>query len=389
MLTPASTGRQRYYRLVAVVGALAVALAGVEGTLRLLGIGNESLHTGTVPHAQWHHWHQPNFFCQYPVRAEGYSVPIHFNQLGMRDSREFTVEKPAGMRRIAVIGDSFVEGLQVAEENGVVRQLERQLRQPGDERIQVLNFGCSGFSTTLELVLVRDWVRQFAPDVVVCLHHFSDINEDWVYRCQTVQTSTGEISAIPARLAAAEGLMKRCVRHSRLLQVIQQVLGRHPSLPADASYQETFDAVVHDPYTAEDETAWSYSLQALAALADVLRRDNTRFLVVLVPIGTQVEPVDPVYAARLGYRYLAGGCRLEHRGYQEKVRAYCREHGIACLDLLDGFRTANPWGTPWFYLPHDLHWSAAGHELAARHIAEYLRTQRWLAKEASARLPSP
>jgi hypothetical protein len=361
----------RRYRVIAIVGSVLLALALVEVGLRLVGVGGDASDPGTVPHPRWHHWHRHNYSFTFPVVFEGYEVPVCFNRLGMRDSREFWPQKPPGTFRVALLGDSFAEALQVSEEEGVARQLEERLRPLLAKNVEVLNFGCSGFCTTLELVLVREWVREFDPDLIVCLHHFSDVSEDWAYRPDAVRSRSGELRAVPARVTAGELAVRTVARQSRLIQLLQREPAQHRSASrTDSSLQQTFDAVVHDPYTDDDEKAWAYSLGALGELGAELRRDAIPFLVVLIPIGTQVEPVDPAYAEALGYRYLANGQRLEYRGYQQKVTGYCREQGIACLDLLDGFRAANPTGKTWFYLPRDFHWTAAGHELAARSIAE-------------------
>lgn len=356
--------------LVATLGAL---LAG-EATVRLLAIDHVRPYVGAVPHPLWHHWHRSNHDFDYVVAAEGYRVPVHFNSLGMRDSRDITIEKLAGVRRIAVLGDSFVEAMQVAEEEGICKQLERELRERGHANAEILNFGCSGFSSTLELMLAREWVRAFAPDLVICLHHFSDVSEDWSYRARA-RFDGAQLVAVEPTTSEGARRLRQGLECSQLFRVAHGSFDRwrrHRPPPANASLKTTFDAVVHDPYSADDLEAWDYSLRALASMATMFRDEGVPFLLVVIPIGTQVEAVSGGDARRIGFRFLAEGQRLEHQGYQQKVTGFCREHGIDTLDLLEAFRNANQRGETRFYLPRDQHWSAAGHALAARVVAGHL-----------------
>jgi hypothetical protein len=363
-------GRTATRRLALVVAAFTLSLAFAELSVRTFGLDAPRADLGVVPHPRWHHWHRANHTFEFRVAAEGYSVPVHFNAHGMRDSRSITQDRSPGTLRIAVVGDSFAEAMQVAEDEGITRRLESHLTAELGRPVEVLNFGCSGFSTTLEQILVREFVRTFAPDMIVCLHHFSDVSEDWSFS-RNAKVQSGHVAAVPASVSNLG--LGRVLDSSQLYRLARSCKRRPTSIDPSASYKQTFDAVVHDPYTADDEEAWSYSLAALGDMAIKLKHDAIPFLVVLIPIGTQVEPVDPDYARRLGFAYLAGGKRLERCGYQGKVTDFCAARGIDCLDLLPSFRAANPDGVSRLYLPRDLHWTAAGHDLAAQAVAQRLK----------------
>jgi hypothetical protein len=292
----------------------------------------------------------------------------------MRDHREISVAKPNGVFRIAVVGDSFVEAMQVAENEGIVQQLEACLNERPGSPVEVLNFGCSGFSSTLELIQVRNWVRSFSPDLVVCLHHFSDISEDWGAASRVVCEGEQRI-AVPGPQAVVEPKIRQVLECSQLYRVGVGAFNDRRRGIADrsASLKTSFDAIVHDPYTCEDEEAWRNSLAALTQMHECLKADGIQMVVAIIPIGTQVEPVGEEIAGRTGFQFMAQGRRFEYRGYQQRVTAYCREHAIRVLDLLDAFRAANPEGRTHLYLPHDQHWTAAGHALAAGRIADELK----------------
>ena len=100
------------------------------------------------------------------ARAE---VEYRVNELGLRGP-ETTREKPAGVRRIALVGDSIAFGYWVADEHGFARQLEGLLAAaPGAGRIELLNFGVPGYNLEQEIETLRAKALAFEPDLVVVL----------------------------------------------------------------------------------------------------------------------------------------------------------------------------------------------------------------------------
>ncbi|MCS6978313.1 MAG: SGNH/GDSL hydrolase family protein [Gemmatales bacterium] len=325
-----------------------------------------------MPHPVWHHWHQADYRFTYHVPGEGIRRTVTFNEHGMRDSLPRQTARRPGVGRIAVLGDSFVEAMQVEEHEGICKQLEALLSE--SVPTEVLNFGCSGFSTSLEYLILREWVVRWKPDAVVCLHHFSDITEDWRFRTKAVGAGEDLRAVVPS--GSGWGRQVRRVMDAssacRLISLTLQAVRSRPPSHA-ASLQDGYDAIVNAPYNQQDEVAFAYSLSYLGLMNDLLRQQGIPLVVVVIPLGPQVEPVPVELARRLGLRYLADGQRLEHTGYQEMVRRFCHAHDIAVTDLLDAFQTANPTGKPLLYYSRDQHWTAEGHALAARRIAEELK----------------
>jgi hypothetical protein len=93
-------------------------------------------------------------------------------------------EKPEGVKRVLVFGDSFVFGLGVDEENLFTTHLEQFLDRSTERRHQVLNMGVSGYSTDQQLILLEELGLKLAPDVVVlvmCDNDFLGNTQDFVY----------------------------------------------------------------------------------------------------------------------------------------------------------------------------------------------------------------
>lgn len=86
------------------------------------------------------------------------------NSLGFR-TPERPFEKPAGVRRVLVLGDSHTEGYTVNDGETYTELLEGHLREKGP--VEVIAMGTGGWSTDQELLCYLHWGRRFAPDVVV------------------------------------------------------------------------------------------------------------------------------------------------------------------------------------------------------------------------------
>ena len=99
------------------------------------------------------------------------------NSQGLRDL-EYTREKPEGVFRIAMVGDSVTWGYtkQHATYPHLIEQKLRRLYP--DRRYEVLNFGIMGTGSRHHAALVRERVVHYAPDLVILGHTLNDLLDD-------------------------------------------------------------------------------------------------------------------------------------------------------------------------------------------------------------------
>ncbi len=99
---------------------------------------------------------------------------IRINAGGFRGP-EYAMERPSGRRRVALLGDSEVFGMRLAEHQTLSGAIESQLNeQGGGESFEVLNFGVPAYNTVQELALLESKVLQYEPDAVVVCYCFND-----------------------------------------------------------------------------------------------------------------------------------------------------------------------------------------------------------------------
>ncbi|MDH3981204.1 MAG: hypothetical protein OEU91_11905, partial [Gammaproteobacteria bacterium] len=92
-------------------------------------------------------------------------VPVSYNSNGWRDI-EHAVDKPDGVTRILVLGDSFMEAYSVPFEDSLPARLQ-QLAGRGGQQIEVINLGVAGYGTLQEYLVYRDHGKQYQPDIVL------------------------------------------------------------------------------------------------------------------------------------------------------------------------------------------------------------------------------
>jgi hypothetical protein len=136
--------------LGALEAALAIAKFNVPSNSRFIPRKG----TTYIPNAYYRH------------TKEGFSQG-RFNSHGFRDY-ERTYEKPQDVFRILVLGDSYIEALQVQLEDSFTAQLETKLNaHASSRRFEVLSLGQSGFGTGEEYVRYLNFGVAYNPDLVV------------------------------------------------------------------------------------------------------------------------------------------------------------------------------------------------------------------------------
>ncbi len=97
--------------------------------------------------------------------SEGFSMGSvnSFGYLGA----EYKVEKPENVKRIALLGDSYIEGFQVFDRNHLRRVLEEDLNAKLEDSVQVLNFGRSNFNLPNMYAYQKLMVDKFDSDLIL------------------------------------------------------------------------------------------------------------------------------------------------------------------------------------------------------------------------------
>ena len=101
--------------------------------------------------------------------------PLSINSKGLRD-REYPYQKPAGTKRILVLGDSYTWGYGVGNKEIYTEVLEQTL-QDKYPHYEVLNAGVSGWGTDQQYLFLITEGLKYSPDLVIVSHFINDLDE--------------------------------------------------------------------------------------------------------------------------------------------------------------------------------------------------------------------
>ncbi len=271
--------------------------------------------------------------------SHGFDTTVRINSHGFRGP-ERSFDKSPGRKRVVVLGDSYVWGFGVEQEELFTTLVEDRLG-PG---VELVNLAVSGYSTDQELLLYRNVGRRYTPDVVVLVVASNDVADNaravaYVVYGKPLFDLDGDSLTLTNEPVPRAPLWERAVfalaRQSYVLNQLNRVreswsLGSALAAPADA----------REPAAKREFPATHAERLTTRLIAEVRReveQDGAKFLVVLV---------DDIYAGRRFHDYLAG---LD-------IDVLSLDDHIAPDDTVA-------------HLPEDFHWSAAGHAIVAGALA--------------------
>jgi hypothetical protein len=319
--------------------------------------------------------------------------------------------------RIAVLGDSYVEALQVLPEENFPSVMEREIGgclAPTGRKAEAINFGVSGYGTAQDLLMLRHRAWDYAPDVVVLaittgndIRNNSRVLENdpdrpyFVFRGDALVLDNSFLASWKYRSGwrAFYRFAYRVVDHSRILQVANQAMNVIRARRA-AARQETAaksaepgprdlpgqteavrpvsaptpelgldDLVYREPADPRWIEAWRVTEGLIRTMDKEVRGRGASFLVVTLSNSIQVHP-DP--AVRQAYAKRIGVPDLYYP--ERRIGAFCDRHGIPVISLAPDFQEYAE--THKVYL-HGFgenlgggHWNRDGHRLAGRLIAQ-------------------
>ncbi len=272
------------------------------------------------------------------VPAPGFrSEGLNINSAGLRGLREYELTKPAGVRRILVIGDSFTFGEDVRDEEVYPARLEEHL-----SGVEVRNLGVRGYGTDQQYLRLQRMGFDDQPDLVILGVYTLNIERNLLsfrdYAKPVFRFREGKLQCenvpIPHPSEAGERFVPR-MPLCRLFAVVRKGL--------DDFLSRTW----LDPQ-------WSISAHILDALRREVEAHGARLLVVHIP-------------ANRGIRDTA-----------VFLKDWTSRNHVPYLDLYDAFDDLTAEDRARLYAGH---WTPFGHEVAAKAIRQKILADRLLPED--------
>lgn len=365
-------------RLLLLLVALAVSIGVAEIALRVappaIFTGNEPLILQRPHDSAW--TFRPGLDTWVPS-LEGESVHVRINSLGFRTPE---LERPKRRRRIAILGDSFMAGLERSADSTLPRLLEAQLRAAGSD-VDVVNLGVNGLNIAQEASLWERFKPVVEADLLVWFVFAG--NDIWPYERREYKSLSF------ARRNSRLYLLLRHLQNSALGKA-------EPEAAAMNLGQRNLSDLFNVPVTEETrritpQDTWLHApapdtgiaigrYVSMLRMRDYFQPENPLFGDLAgrteTVIRNRLLPLEPDLVVIIPAAESIDERRIsEIRPFLHADRPYDLDHpakwlaerleGCNVLDLSTTLRSESE-----TYLEWDGHWTARGHVLAAQAVAE-------------------
>lgn len=352
----------------------------------------------------------------YRHTKEGFSEG-YINSHGFRDY-ERTYEKPGNTFRILVLGDSYVEALQVALQDSFPAISETRLNGNSTSvKFEVLNLGQSGFGTADEYMRYLNFGVKYSPDLVILafltgndildnskilsrgsirFYFMFDANGNLVldrslfdeYE-RTLTFGRKTFQAITRRSYLASLISERF--YLLRMQLREQDFrkrfagdrqrGSHPGLD-ELSPLNIYLTNMTDRW----KQAFAITTGLLRKFRDSVQANGSQFLLVTLSNAAQVHPelqpqlkkeYGPVFDFDQPDRIIGEFARKEHIDDLQLMPLF-RDYHLRTGEYLRGFNGS-----------HGGHWNENGHRLAAEKIFEVLTREHLVPSGSAQRNSNP
>lgn len=346
--------------------SLLLALALGEGVLRIVGVGRVKFQEKprmswvNVPENIWveHHpvlgWYSQKNKTAVLESPNFPKVEIHTNSAGFRGPREYAIEKPKGVIRVAMLGDSFVFGFGVQDGETFPVLLESQ-----NKTREVLNLGVPGYGIDQIYLSYREIARKYHPDIVL----IGIFPEDF-WRCTRSFADSGHVK--PYFSLSTQG--KLVMHNVPVPPPFSLNSNQFPPLSEQNAFQRILNKSVlyrlaKKPLTKlaknmrlidpNDTEEWLIGRAILHQMIAEIRLHGA------VPVFVLMPPQDWAQSTR-------------KTSLERSILRFADREKVGLVNLKPVFNDAIAKdGLETYYIKDDWHWTVKGHELAAQTVEQY------------------
>ena len=302
-----------------------------------------------------------------PSRAYFGTTP---NSGGFYDE-EWTARAAPGVRRVAVLGDSYTVGMVPFRDNYVT--VADEALGPA---IELLNLGIVHTAVPEYVQVLRSEALRLAPELVVLSFYIgNDIHEDW---------ATGFFSEAGSKALHAIRVLAVVSRSSEPYEQVfametmirEEPDGTRTELPlmtedkhVDREWKH-LDALFRDPPQHRTRAAWRDTERAIRLFVQTCRDERLPVVATIAPDEIQVVPA---LLERVTREHGAAPAEFDLEYPNRRLAALFAELGVPVLDFLPALREAEA-SAPTYHL-RAVHWNRHGNAAAAAALAPWLESQ--------------
>jgi len=267
------------------------------------------------------------------------------NSHGLRNKELQTEKVASAERRILALGDSFVWGDGLPEEDLVTVKIESLLYKQSHQKVAVINAGIPGFNTIDEFQQLVRLTPKYKPDLAMVFFFTNDV---------LAKGTDGEVKG--NQVVSWKQNVKESLRQNSKFAAFLYYL-----------YKSKFAAKVGVPqfmlpadyFNLDDsKPGWVAFKDGIIKIQSYCQANNIEFLFVMIPTLTNLDVNYPYSELR------------------EKVVKYVKSRDIHLIDLFGVFANYQP-SDLWVSLENS-HWNGKATTIAADEIVTYIRSSKLL-----------
>jgi len=267
---------------------------------------------------------------------QDFSVDVVINSYGMRDD-EYSIRRTE-KRRMLVLGDSFAWGFGVEHQERFSEVLENT-----HSDWEIINASVSGYGTDQQLLSLKSKAKEFKPDVVLLLFCENDFEnnshakEYWYFKpFFVVEGGKLKLQNVPIPKSTIKQrldrfFLGRTFLGPRLYSPVERVCSLASRRVA-----------TRETNAAGEQTMYDVTHHLITAMNDVSRKEGAQFVLVSIPTN---------------------------EGKRTWLQQVAKMESIPYLPLDKYFDSTGADVS----FPHNAHWTARGHAIAASAIDAFLR----------------
>lgn len=301
------------------------------------------------------------------LRWQSYDYRVTSNALGF-PAPEFPAVKPKNALRILVVGDAFTSAEGVDTADSWPRLLEKDLaRRVPRRRVQVMNFGITGYGPNEEAAVVRAFAPRFHPDIVL-VEMFSNAVEQALLSEGQQRRSIGFDRPPQDGLLAVLTLAQ--LRTYLQFHVVAPVKSFLTRKPANEGYFLGNFRFLERGRNEYDGAGVRHSIVRYREIAADARAVGAQTIVAVIP-----PPASVCDASSLAYYpmnvHLDDVARYDLALPERRARAIAAAAHLTLWDMQPDLRALPI--CP--YMPHNMHFTAAGHRAFAQLLANLVNVR--------------
>ena len=298
------------------------------------------------------------------------SFPRKVNSQGFIMEREVSLQKAEGTYRVAYVGDSFTEGT-CPEGDSVPAIVERSLRVPGYNNVEVMNAGTASYAPTLYYLLLKTKLLAYHPDLLVVNVDMTDVFDDSLYGATLRTDEKGDPVACPPghpllkthrrtergleEVSASQRVLLWLSQRSDAVKLVVQAMsrsgreyrGHHNEVPPAFAW-------CGPTRSADTQEDVKRSMEMLTRVVRLAKANGIKIVITAVPHLEQLQ----------------GGWSLQP---MNDIAAVCAQENVPFLNPVEAFKQKLGSTPPQeIYIPGDMHFNVKGYRMWGEIQVEFL-----------------